>query len=156
MPEEKTSLTLFHRIGLLVLCIAVLLGLGAIGVITGPRFSSLNTAPRTAGDAIREGTAPIPALSPDVEQALSTSKGFQALISYTDRGFEPGMLSIKKGETVRFTNNSSNDLQVAIRGDSSSSNIAPQYFWEHTFEASGAYVVTNASDASKTGTVNVQ
>lgn len=37
----------------------------------------------------------------------------QNIVKYTDNGFEPSTLSIKKGESVTFTNNSSRGVWVA-------------------------------------------
>ena len=43
--------------------------------------------PKTLGDQIRAGVAPIPALTPSTKQKLAKSHSFQALVSYTDQGF---------------------------------------------------------------------
>ncbi|MDO8576016.1 MAG: hypothetical protein Q7R90_01745, partial [bacterium] len=96
------------------------------------------------------------------------SKGFQYLVSYTDRGFEPTRLTVKQGETVRFTNNSSEGLWVAAGGEKlypgvvngcgssaldSCRPIGQGEFWEFTFDAAGTWMFSNNIDKEKSGTV---
>ena len=112
-----------------------------------------------------------PPPSAEVLAVLAKSNGFQFLISYTDRGFEPAELSVKKGETVRFTNNSSESLWVAARGDTlyppeadgcgssaldSCASLSPGAFWEFTFARVGVWNYQNSLDAEKYGIVRVQ
>ena len=115
----------------------------------------------------------IPPLTPMMKAVLEKSKGFQALVSYTDRGFEPADVVVQKGETVRFTNNSSGDLWVAATGASgrvypSTGNecgqsafdscvpLRPQEFWEFTFEVAGLWSYTDNLHKEKTGVVRAQ
>jgi len=106
--------------------------------------------------------------SPETLAYLAQSKGFQYLVSYTDRGFEPRRLTVKKGETVRFTNNSSEDLWVAAGGEKlyprdangcgssaldSCRPIGQGEFWEFTFESNGTWMFNNSIDKEKAGTI---
>lgn len=117
--------------------------------------------------------AEVPPLTPAMEAILAKSNGFQYLISYTDGGFEPPTLTVKKGETVRFTNNSQDDLWIASAtqpdgavypGQSDCGATAfdtcaalkPQEFWEFTFDAAGTWSYKNNSDISKTGVITVK
>lgn len=110
----------------------------------------------TYGDAIRMGTAPRPAPTPaQTTKALANTTGFQALVSYTDRGFEPRIARIKAGETVRFTNNSSGNLQLYISG-STESALAPQEFREVAFDTKGDKAYLNSLDETKSGVVKVE
>ncbi|MCR4326005.1 MAG: hypothetical protein NUV59_04395 [Patescibacteria group bacterium] len=110
---------------------------------------------------------------PDVVEMLRESKGFQALVSYTDSGFEPGEVAIEKGGTIRFTNNSSGDLWVAADGTAenpvyhgtsecggsafdSCRTLAPREFWEFTFEKSGTWLFRNNLKKGQTGAVRVE
>jgi plastocyanin len=116
----------------------------------------------------------VPPLTPEMQAVLAKSHGFQALVSYTDRGFEPSTITIKKGETVRFTNNSSGDLLwVASTGTMSGKvypadsaacgqsafdvcqSLKPHEFWEFTFTAAGTWSYQNNLDPSQTGIVRV-
>ena len=115
----------------------------------------------------------IPPLTPMMKAVLEKSKGFEALVSYTDRGFEPADVAVTKGETVRFTNNSSGDLWVAATGASgrvypSTGNecgqsafdscipLSPREFWEFTFEVAGVWSYTDNLHKKKTGVVRTQ
>ena len=108
-----------------------------------------------------------------MKAVLAKSHGFQYLVSYTDRGFEPATLGVKEGETVRFTNNSGGGLWVASvalpgatvypgQSDCGASAfgtcaaLKPGDFWEFTFDAAGTWSYKNISDTSKTGTITVK
>jgi plastocyanin len=100
---------------------------------------------------------------------LAKSKGFAALVSYTDNGFEPAAVTINAGEAVRFINNSSGELlwvaststTAAYPGTSECGGssfdtckaLKKGEFWEFTFDEAGTWHYRNNSDISKTGTV---
>jgi len=129
-----------------------------------------STAPATAADPAAQ--TPL-GISPEAAAALAKSRGFQYLVSYTDRGFEPSTLSVKKGETVRFTNNSEEELWVAGTGGGGALAYPGQSdcgasaldtcvslkrgdFWEFTFDAVGTWNYKNNSNTAKTGSVTVR
>ena len=137
---------------------------------------SATTAP---ADSAGPATVAAPAaqtplgISPEAVAALAKSHGFQYLVSYTDRGFEPPALTIKKGETIRFTNNSGGGLWVAsvarpgatvypgqsdcgVSAFGTCAALKPGDFWEFTFDVSGTWSYKNISDTAKTGTVTVR
>jgi plastocyanin len=116
-----------------------------------------------------------PPLTAEVKAQLAASKGFQVLVSYTNRGFEPSTATIKKGDTIRFTNNSGGDLWVASAGTSggkvypagsgnecgqsafdSCRAIKEGEFWEFTFTTTGTWGYQNNRDRKMTGTVRVK
>lgn len=128
---------------------------------------------KTLAIQIREGTAPMPAFSSSTQMKLEKSDGFQHLVSYTDGGFEPAHLTMKRGEVVRFTNNSSNDLWIAPDGSNvqiypksgsacgssaldSCEPFTPQDFWEFSFDVAGAWHVVNNLDKAKGASVTVE
>jgi plastocyanin len=94
-----------------------------------------------------------------VAQALAASHGFQLLISYTDTGFQPASATIKKGQTIRFTNNSSGQLQIVADGKTplpaASSEVSGQ-FWEFTFTDSGTWQYENTLNPKYSGMIRVQ
>jgi len=150
----------------------------ALAIALAVAFFSQSTPPSTPAPAPATTTASptsgeAPALSPEAAAAFAKSHGFQYLVSYTDRGFEPPALSVKKGETVRFSNNSKDDLWIAATDQAGAlyPNVANGCgssaldtckalkggdFWEFTFDVSGTWSYKNNSDTSKTGTVTVQ
>jgi plastocyanin len=101
--------------------------------------------------------------------ANQNPKGFQLLVSYVNSGFEPHEASIKVGDTVRFTNNSTHDLWVAASGAGGSplypgvdngcgssqldtcKALKPGEYWEFTFAAPGSWSFSNNLDKAKTG-----
>lgn len=89
---------------------------------------------------------------PKPEDYVSAQKGFQYLVSYTVNGFAPAAFSVKKGETVRFTNNTSAPLQLTLTGAEPPILDRGEYF-EYTFATSGDF---DYSDGTNTGTVTVQ
>ncbi len=114
-----------------------------------------------------------PPFTAEIKAQLEKSHGFQMLVSYTDRGFEPGTTTIKSGETIRWTNNSSQDLWVAATGTSGSvypgtgkecgqsafdscKVLKRGDFWEFTFARKGTWGYKNNSDVKMTGVVVVK
>ena len=110
---------------------------------------------------------------PEVVEQLQKSRGFEALISYTDNGFEPTQVSIKQGQSVRFTNNSSHKLWIAAEAEvgtpsypgvsecggsafDSCRALKHRDFWEFTFGEEGTWLFKNNLDKNKTGTVMVE
>lgn len=156
---------------LLVLsCIAFLLSLAPTPVAMVPQAP----AEKSLAETIRAGKAPRPAFSTTTKEKLERSKGPNALLSYTQMGFEPREVTIKQGESVRFTNNSNRDIWIAAAAESgehlypgvpngcgsseldSCGAIPPQDFWEFTFDAKGSWGVANAFDAANIAVVRVR
>ena len=121
----------------------------------------------TAGDNV------IPPYTAEVQARLQKSRGFEVLISYTNRGFEPSAVSLNAGESVRFTNNSSHDLWVASEGTAETPvypgksecgssafdtcrALKPHEFWEFTFTEVGTWLFRNNLDKEAKGTVRVE
>ena len=143
-----------------------------VGIHTLANMGRAGTREETPRDQAREvmhGST----LSPAMWDVLKRSRGFQFLISYTDRGFEPNMVTIKRGESVRFTNNSDAPLWVAATGKSgtiypgtgdecgqsafdSCMRLAPGEFWEYTFTLAGTWSYKNNLDSSRMGVIRVR
>jgi len=97
------------------------------------------------------------------------------VISYTDESFSPNSVTVKKGQTVRFVNNSSQDTWPAsavhpthsvypekTEGDCFGSafdackRLKPGESWEFTFNEVGEWRYHDHVHASKTGVVVVE
>ena len=174
--ELKYRLYMIRR-QLTVLALLVLVLIGIYWFVPKENMLTMmatqkKNVPPTA-QAIRTGEAPIPAFSTTTKEKLAAHKGFQALVSYTDNGFEPGLTTLKQGETVRFTNNSSEPLWVAADvfagaiyprtmqtcGSSdldSCAPIQPMDFWEFTFDAAGEWELVNNLEKTKSASVKVE
>ncbi len=157
---------LAKHIGLLVLVI-VLIAIILTLFDAWPSWQPQNPAPTTS--QTRQTPAPP---SAQVLQQLAQNPTFQYLISYTDKGFQPNVLKIKEGQTVRFTNNSTQSLWVASIGSASSQiypgtstcggstfdsceTLKPGDFWEFTFTTPGTWSFQNNVDKTYGGTITV-
>ena len=149
---------------LLLLLLAVLVWYG-FSYYTGPAGTAMNTASTSANGA------PPSAPSAEVLAQIAKSGGFQALVSYTNQGFEPRHLTLKAGDTVRFVNNSSGKLWVAASGADlypsepngcgssaldTCKNLNPGEFWEFTFAEKGQWNFVNNAKKGAQGTVTVE
>ena len=110
--------------------------------------------------------------SPAVIAQLAKSHGFQAFVSATDGGFEPGTVAIKQGETIRFTNNTTHDIwiaQITDKNTPASPNLQscdvpfnscralkPGDFVEFTFAARGTYQYMDNLQTTTVGMVVVE
>ena len=159
----------FSVIALIVVASLWLLPIvGPTSPIEQTPLDSGNVAP--ISNSIRSGTLPRPPVTASSTiKALAKTKGFQALVSYTDSGFEPRTVTIKAGQSIRFTNNSSHPLRVARTqvaaaettdcqpgSFDSCAALKPQEFWEFIFAKPGVVRFENVSDPTKTGTINVK
>lgn len=116
---------------------------------------------------------PPPEMTPLMKEVLAKSKGFSAFVSYTDKGFEGPDVKIKRGESIRFTNNSTHKLWISAVakegsiypasesecGQSSFDScvaLAPYEFWEFTFSEPGTWWYRNNSDQTHVGVIRVQ
>lgn len=162
-PAVETS----RRASLLLGTIAIVALVVSISVIGSNRDVSEKSV---AQEDVHAATVEIPAYTPEVAARIAKSNGFQALASYTDRGFEPSVLSITQGQTIRFTNNSRDDMWIVPSGNAypgsaegcgegdldSCLAITPMDFWEFTFDRSGEWSVRNKLVPEHTLVVKVE
>jgi plastocyanin len=105
--------------------------------------------------------------SPEIMEQLAKSNGFQYFISYTDTGFQPTQLIVNKGETVRFTNNSSHEVWIADTAYSAQSDctdavfntckeLDPGDFWEYTFDTVGTIEYADMFNTQSMGSIEVK
>mgnify|MGYP003394813318 CR=1 FL=1 len=97
----------------------------------------------------------------------------QNVVTYTDSGFSPSTLTVKKGDTVTFKNTASDDMWVAsnphpihngypTKGGCVSStfdsckNIAPGASWFFKFDLVGSWGYHNHLNPGEGGTVVVE
>ena len=138
MPPEHPTHRYFLWLTLLVIALA-LLGFGF-------GFSLLSFTPAPAPAVERYLEPPKPA------DYVSAQRGFQYFVSYTDNGFVPDKLTVKKGETVRFTGNSSAPFQLTVAGATAQVSAKGEYF-EYTFAKTGTFTY---GDGTKKGIVTVK
>lgn len=137
-----------HPTRTLLTALFALLVIGALTYILGMNFVALYhpAAPASATDATglsNNGPAPTP------KDYVAAQKGFQYIVSYTDTGFVPRTLAVKKGETVRFTNNSGAVLNLSLAGAAA---LVHGAYFEYTFTQSA--IVNDGSANRVQVTVN--
>ena len=164
---------------LLVVFVLLLVGLSVVSGMYAfaPREKISGTllaqdAPVSPGSPTPLRTAPpqpLAQVSDMIDQ--QDPRGFQALASYVDGGFEPVDITIRKGDIVRFTNNSTRQLWVAASGPTlypalqngcgssaldSCSALLPGEYWEFRFAVAGTWGFQNNLNKDRAGMVKVQ
>lgn len=94
----------------------------------------------TTNSVVTRTPPPTPAFTQDRTVQSIGTKSFSALISYTDTGFEPKEVTIKKGDMIRFTNNST--APMLLTSDVSTTQemkdaLPPGEYAEFTFNKAG-------------------
>ncbi len=108
-----------------------------------------------------------------MQEVVDASHGFSHFISYTDNGFEPSDVTIKRGQTVRFTNNSSRALWIMSSageggvypsGENACDQTAfdtclelpPNDIREFTFDVSGSWSYSNNMNKTDVAVIHVK
>jgi plastocyanin len=118
---------------------------------------------------------PVKRISPPsaaVIKQLQQSHGFQAFVSYTNGSFQPATTTIKVGQTIRFTNNSTHDIwvgQITAKNTPANPNtqtcdvpfnschaLHPGDFAEFTFPATGTFYFMDDLSTATRGAVIVK
>lgn len=141
-------------------------------------FSTNRTAAPSNEAVIEENST---GTSEAVMQTEEDSGPAFKVVTLTDNGFSPALVTIARGETVRFVNDSSRSMWVGAdehpthtEYDGTSTrehcangmntgasfdqctSVAKGAFWDFTFNKSGTFGYHNHVGASNTGTVVVQ
>ena len=175
MKRKKSSEDFLRKyvVPLTLLSAVFCVGMFVSVFVSVRRYSDQNkdsAAPAVASSSTHIGIAPP---SSEIVQELKASKGFQVLVMYTGEGFSPATSTIKKGQTVRFTNNSTTNVWVAEVTDlntpshpnttncdvpfNSCEALRPTEFKEFTFPAAGTfYYIDNLSTTTRGAVVVVQ
>jgi plastocyanin len=143
-------------------------------VVAGIYFLAPHAQPESEHSAAPVSDIAPPSITPEMDMVIKSGAPFQYIVSYTDTGFEPRTITVKKGETIRFVNNSSQPLLwVASSGESgkvypsdrskcgqsefdSCATIDPGAFWQFSFTKSGTWSYKNNANTKETGEVLVK
>ena len=139
-----------------------------IAAIVGAVF--LIQSARTHTSEAPPVTRPLPVLTTEEKAFVQRNAAVAALVSYTDRGFEPATTTIHVGDTVRFFNASPQTvLWVSSSGKSypgqspcgatgfdTCHSIDTEHFWEFTFTKKGVWEYKNNATPSHGGVVIVE
>jgi plastocyanin len=125
-----------------------------------------NMMPRITGGT--GGSAPVPDVTiTDESEYQGTTKGgivAELAVTYTDSGYSPKTITVKKGTAVTFTNNSSMGMWTAsavhpthqvLPGFDAKKSVSKGGTYTYTFEKVGTWQYHNHVKATDTGTVIV-
>ncbi|HOX40930.1 MAG TPA: cupredoxin domain-containing protein [bacterium] len=115
----------------------------------------------------------IPAIEENKDSEINTEEGSQDestapkeyMISFTDSGFSPSEITIKKGDTISFINNSEMQMWVASAPHpqhtdypefDTKKGYAPGEMYSFKFEKAGTWRYHDHLNPERTGTINVQ
>ncbi len=160
-----------HRHVIALVVLVILLGIVSFG--SKNKYINPKGLPQDVALSVPGQLVPPPPLTESMRAVLDKSDGFVVAISYTDAGFEPADTSIRLGQSVRFTNNSSHKMWVSAvskLGSIYPSNtdscgqsefdtcveLEPYEFWEFTFKKGGVWAYRNNSEESDVGIIRVK
>lgn len=164
--NDEVNTSLSPQITVLVVLVILL------GIVSFVSKETVHTqTERTSTAKIDPGTPP--PITKHMQDVLNSSSGFQYVVTYSNDGFVPAAMTVKKGETVRFLNSSSRALWIVSSGGTtgvyppkpnscgqsafdSCIALPPHDFWEFTFYESGTWTYRNNVTATDTGTIVVQ
>ncbi|PCI30788.1 hypothetical protein COB52_00915 [Candidatus Kaiserbacteria bacterium] len=150
---------------LVLLIIAVALVWGG-WVIFGPSKDVVEEVPVNEPMVMEDGT---------IEEEPMGDPIFHALITYTDDGFDNSDITINKGDTVRFVDQSTNGVWVGSNSHPTHTNypkksegdclgssfdtcriLVAAEFWEFTFDEVGKWSYHNHAKARDGGVITVE
>jgi plastocyanin len=140
-----------HILRTLLVLLALLLAAAIVLFIWFNVISVFHSEPAPTPSAALDTQAlpPADAPAPTPQDYVTAQKGFQYLVSYTG-SFLPNALTIKRGETIRFTNNSNSTLELSLAGKHA---LHRAEYFEYTFTKTGTFIFSNDSTE---GTVTVK
>jgi plastocyanin len=146
MPHEQVRGHLRAYVILVVLLVALGGFAYAVFLLSGAGVpSSLIQQAQEISNAPKGFPQGAPA--PTAQDAVVAQQGFNYVVAYTDTGFRPASLSVKKGQVIRFTNISGGPIQI-IAGSETSPSLAHAQYWEYTAATSGTLQVESSAGQS--------
>lgn len=146
----------------------LVISLGAVVLLAAACNKTSPKAPSASN------TQPPVSQSPDQSnQSSQATQNQQNVVTYSDSGFSPASLTVKKGDTVTFKNTASDNMRVASNPHpihngypttggcvsstfDSCNNITPGQSWSFKFDITGSWGYHNHLNPSEGGTIVVQ
>lgn len=148
--------------------IAVIIIVGAVFFLkkeaTAPSTDDTNVAQATPTPTLTPTPSATPISGTTPTPTATTTAPKTVEVTYTTAGFSPSTITIKKGDTVKFINNTSSGIKPAsnphpVHTDYpefvSPDDIAQGGSWSFTFTKVGTWGYHNHRNESKTGTIIV-
>lgn len=129
MPGTKAHHLRTYLVALLLFILLIALAFVITTHVHAPQTEATEKVAATLANFPPEAPAPT------AKDYVTAQHGFQYLVQYTDTGFHPSALSVKKGETVRFTNITDSTLAL----DSDDVSLSPHTYYEKTFATAGTF-----------------
>lgn len=100
---------------------------------------------------------PPEAPAPRSEDQVDMQQGFDALVSFTGKAFEPSKLTLSRGKRIRFTNNSEAGMALVDARGAALGNgpTGPHDYIEVAFPDAGLWPVSDKTSGA-TATITVQ
>lgn len=164
--KNKKNIT----IGILIVLVVVLLAWFGFDKkeAVAPEETSQATSEKTESSKVENGstkptttnTAPRP-----ITNTVTGGKTIAATVTYTEAGFSPSIIVIKKGETIRFINKASTTRMWVASGPHPSHSAYPGFdhgtsvgyngTYDFTFTTTGKFPFHNHVDTRRDGTIVV-
>jgi len=159
-------------LGLLVIVIGVILGWYVFGGLIGlpiwfPRPGSKIAATPTPGLGLDRGSSPLGVVTPTLTSGESEGKGGvseRTVVTFTNSGFAPSPVTVKKGTMVAFVNDSNSSMWVAsdphpshtgLPGLDQLKSVGKGGSYEYQFTKAGTWGYHNHAKPEQKGTVVV-
>ncbi len=161
--KNKKNIT----IGILIVLVVVLLAWFGFDKkeAVAPEETSQATSEKTESSKVENSsTKPTTAPRPTTN-TVTGGKTIAATVTYTEAGFSPSIIVIKKGETIRFINKASTTRMWVASGPHPSHSAYPGFdhgtsvgyngTYDFTFTTTGKFPFHNHVDTRRDGTIVV-
>jgi plastocyanin len=143
MPHEQAH---GHLRAYLILLVVLLAAVSLVVFIGSTLLSPRPLQQAQEMTAVPKGF-PADAPVPTAQDTVVAQQGFNYIVAYTDQGFRPATLSVKKGQVIRFTNIAAGTVQITASSESSPALAHAQY-WEYTAKTAGTVTAESSNGQS--------
>lgn len=136
-----------------------------IVIITTGIYFAVKKSPAQPVQTQSENSSSSENFQNNMDETPSVETISKTVVNYTDAGFNPSSIEIKKGDTVQFVNKSSGGMWVAS-GPHPTHTIYPEFdakksvpnggIYEFTFTKVGSWSYHNHAGPEKSGTIIVK
>ncbi|MEO8637679.1 MAG: hypothetical protein ABI430_02130 [Candidatus Taylorbacteria bacterium] len=146
--------------------IVVIVVIAVIALAMNKGNTALAPSEISPSPSVTESVTPTPTPNPTVSTNPGTSTVAKVIVIYTNSGFSPKTVTVKKGSTVEFVNQSDGGMSVASdphpthviypEFDQYKTSARGLKVFDFVFDKVGTWGYHNHMQASNTGTVIVQ
>ena len=155
--------------GVLIAVVAVIL-LGWSASRTASQDDGYSAQPSTPQEGVKTATPKATETTKSTPTAPTKTRiwdgsRYITIITYTGSGFQPQVITVERGETVRFSNKSSGSMRIASNslgggrvyaGLNQEKTVGKNGVYELTFSETGIWGYRELNNANAAGIVNVK